>query len=252
MTTPQPMNVYDSQTDEYHHAFQTFLDHTDQKLKARQWLNRFVSTLPSRRVFIDVGAGNGLVTSWFIDAFDRTIALEPNESLRAALEKNYPQIESFPENILDATVKDQGDFVLCSHVLYYIDTAEWIPTLKRLVSLLSPNGVLVVVLQHHNTECMQMLQHFFAQSFNLTALARTFQNKQGDNYEVAIETVPAQVSTADFNAAYIIAEFMLNLLPIFKPPTRSDLEAYIRNCFSRPDGGFRFSCDQDFLLIRPR
>jgi hypothetical protein len=80
MSMSQRINVYDSQSKEYHHAFQVFLDHTDQKLKAQQWLNRLVQTLPLRRVFIDAGAGNGKVTAWFTDAFNQTIALEPNES----------------------------------------------------------------------------------------------------------------------------------------------------------------------------
>jgi hypothetical protein len=252
MNTSQTINVYGSHTSEYHHAFHTFLNHTDQKSKAHQWLNGFVENLPSKRVFIDVGAGNGLVTSWFIDSFTHTIAIEPNASLRAELEINCPLIEVFPEGIMDVAIADWGDFVLCSHVFYYIDEPEWMLTLEKLASFLSPDGVLVVVLQHHNTECMRMVRHFFGRSFDLFALARTFQLEQGDRYEVAIETVPAQISTTDFNSAYTIAEFMLNLLPVLKPPSREDLEDYVRNYFICADEGFRFSCDQDFLQIRPR
>jgi ubiquinone/menaquinone biosynthesis C-methylase UbiE len=252
MSMPQRINVFDSQTKEYHQAFQVFLDHTDQKLQAQQWLNQLVQTLPSRRVFIDAGAGNGKVTAWFTDAFDQTIALEPNESLRTELKQHCPQVEVFPEGILDAKIMSSGDFVLCSHVLYYIDSVEWMLYLERLASFLSPDGVLVVILQHHNSECMQMLQHFFDQSFDLTELAQTFQNENKDRYEVAIETVPAHVTTSDFDSAYAVAEFMLNLLPMPNPPTRNDLEAYVRSYFTYPAGGFRFSCDQDFLQIRPR
>jgi hypothetical protein len=108
------------------------------------------------------------------------------------------------------------------------------------------------------SECMQMLQHFFDRRFDLTALARTFQDEKGDRYEVTIETVPAHVTTLDFDSAYTIAEFMLNALlmlnalPMSNPPARSDLEEYVRRCFTCQAGGFRFSCDQDFLQIRPR
>lgn len=252
MNTPQRVSVYGSQTIEYHHAFQTFLNHTDQKSKAHQWLNGFVEKLPSRQVFIDVGAGNGLVTSWFTDSFTQTIAIEPNATLRAELKNNCPLIEVYSEGIMEAAIDDSGDFVLCSHVLYYIDGTEWMPTLDKLASILSPDGVLVVVLQHHNTECMQMVRHFIGQSFDLFALSQTFQNKQGDRYEVAIETVPAHINTTDFNSAYTIAEFMLNSLPMTHPPARKDLEDYLRSYFACPNDGFRFSCDQDFLQIRPR
>jgi hypothetical protein len=50
----------------------------------------------------------------------------------------------------------------------------------------------------------------------------------------------------------VVAEFMLNLLPIPKPPTRQALKEYIRGHFSVGKGGFRFSCHQDFLVVRPR
>ena len=74
--------VYNSQSREYHDAFQIFLDHTDQKLKAQTVLSDLVDRLPSRHIFIDAGAGNGKVTSWFTERFVRTIAIEPNASLR--------------------------------------------------------------------------------------------------------------------------------------------------------------------------
>ena len=59
----------------------------------------------------------------------------------------------------------------------------------------------------------------------------------------------AHVETRDFPSAYAIAEFMLNLLPIPDPPARHALEDYVRARFERPDGSFRFSCDQDFVQI---
>ena len=134
MARAETIVAFGSQSREYHDAFQVFLDHTDQKLKARKVLSDLIDRLPSRRVFIDVGAGNGQVTSWFAERFVRTIAIE----------------------------------------------------------------------------------------------------------------------TRDFSAAYAIAEFMLNLLPLPDPPQRRALEDYVRAHFARPDGSFRFSCDQDFIQIRKR
>lgn len=252
MAAPQRISVYDSQTSEYHRAFQVFLDHTDQKVKAQQWLNGVIETLPARGVFIDVGAGNGKVTSWFIDSFERTIATEPNDSLRAELKKHCPQIEVLAEKVLETKMTARGDFILCSHVFYYIDGSEWMATLDRIASWLSTEGVLALALQHHKTDCMEMVEHFFGRRFDLTSLARNFQSELGNRYEVAVETVPARIVASDFDSAYTIAEFMLNLLPMADPPARSDLEKYVRSRFSSSEGGFRFSCDQDFLRIRRR
>src|SRR5438876_4289563 len=92
--------VYDSQSHEYHRAFQVFLDHTDQKLKAQKWLTDLIDRLPSRRVFIDAGAGNGKVTAWFTERFGRTITIEPNASLRSELKRDCPAAEEVLERIL--------------------------------------------------------------------------------------------------------------------------------------------------------
>jgi hypothetical protein len=245
------VNVYDSQSAAYQRAFQVFLDHTDQKAKARDWLDHLVRGLPSRDLFVDAGAGNGKVTAWFTDQFQRTVAIEPNPYLCEELRHTCPTAEVLPETILAAQPPASGNLVLCSHVFYYIPGSEWMPHLERLASWLAPDGALVVVLQNHRTDCMRMVDHFFGQRFDLSELSRRFQATTGGDYNVEIETVPARVVTADLDAAYTVAEFMLNLLPIPHPPARSDLENYVQEQFADPAGGFRFSCNQDFLQVRP-
>jgi len=245
------IKIYDSQSSEYHQVFQFFLDHTDEKEKTIQWLKQVVEGLPSRQLFIDAGAGDGGMTAWLSDWFQHTIALEPNEVLRAKLKKNCPQIEVWPEMILQATLPArEASFVLCSHVFYYVHHEAWMANLERLVSWLASDGVLVVALQHHESDCLKMHQHFCGPEFNLTALAEGFQRNYADQYEVTIETIPINIVTQDLNSAYIIAEFMLNLLPITNLPTRHSVEAYIRKHFHTEKGRYSFSTDQTLLQIR--
>src|SRR5438093_12013524 len=227
MANERTIAVYDSLSREYHRAFQVFLDHTDQKLKAQKWLTDLIGRLPSRHVFIDAGAGNGKVTTWFTERFGRTIAIEPNASLRSELKRACPTTEVIAEKILDAKIGAAADLILCSHVFYYIDAAEWLPNLKRLASWLSSGGVLVLVVQNHDTDCMRMLEHFFGRRFLLASCARQFQKGCDESYQVRVDTVPAQVETADLASAYTIAEFMLNLLPVSDPPARGPLDAYV-------------------------
>lgn len=252
MNTNQRISTYDSSSSAYHRAFDVFLANTDQKAKAREWLSRLVDGLSSRQVFVDAGAGNGKVTAWFLGDFQRTIAIEPNPSLCDELRRSCPTAEVFPQKIMDAEPSALADLVLCSHILFYINTAEWMTNLEKLVSWLAPTGVLVVVVQNHHTDCMRMLKHFFGYGFDLPELASRFEALRGSQYRVDIETVPAQVATPDFDSAFIIAEFMLNLLPIQNPPSCQSLEEYVRKHLVSLEGGFRFSCDQDFLTIRPR
>jgi hypothetical protein len=105
---------------EYARAFGTFLTHTDQKVKTTGWLTDLVNGLASRRLFVDAGAGDGSMTAALAQSFDRTIALEPNSALRAELARRCPKAEIMEAPIGEAWITSPADFVLCSHVLYYI------------------------------------------------------------------------------------------------------------------------------------
>jgi 16S rRNA A1518/A1519 N6-dimethyltransferase RsmA/KsgA/DIM1 with predicted DNA glycosylase/AP lyase activity len=112
--------VYDSLGSDYERAFGVFLANTDQKEKAREWLNREVGRLAARRQIIDAGAGTGKVTAWFAPLFKRRLAIEPNPHLRQHLQSNCPGAEIMPGTILDCRVADFADFVLASHIFYMI------------------------------------------------------------------------------------------------------------------------------------
>jgi hypothetical protein len=252
VTQPEPIRVFDSQGEDYKRAFQVFLDHTDQKRNANRVLRRLVDDLPSHKVFIDAGAGNGSMTRAFAGAFDHTIAIEPNSYLLTQLQRAIPQADTIGTSILATNPKAQADFVLCSHTLYYIPAEEWLAHLERLVSWMSPTGTTVVVLQNRSTDCMTMLEHFFGHRFDLGGLADAFRARYGDRYEVTTTLDPAHVETSEPSAAYTVAEFMLNLLPIRQPPSRRDLEAYVATHFATSDGTHHLSVHQDFLQVRAR
>jgi SAM-dependent methyltransferase len=250
--TASCISVYNSLGAEYDRAFAVFLGHTDQKEIAHAWLENAVASLPTRRVFIDAGAGTGKLTAWMAEKFDRTIAIEPNPHLRVHLERICPTAQVIPAPILDCNFDAQADFVLVSHVFYYVPAAEWQATLDRLASFLSPSGRLVIVLQNPGTDCMRLVRHFHGRQFDLPGACLEFQTRHDGDFDTQIDTVSSHVETVDFGSAYTVSEFMLNLLPLKEPAVRTDLEAYVRRHFGTSDGGFRFSCSQDFLVIRRR
>ncbi len=110
----------------------------------------------------------------------------------------------------------------------------------------------MLILQNHETDCMRMLEAFHGSRFDLRALAEEFETKHGSDFLVERQLVPARITCPDLKTAYVIAEFMLNLLPIPNPPARSALEDYARKNFGVKGGKFQFSCDQDFVVIRRR
>lgn len=244
------VRVYDSLGSDYERAFAVFLAHTNQKDQARTWLDRLVEQLPARQAFLDAGAGNGKVTAWFAPRFSRTMAIEPNPHLRRELAECCPAATILPEPILDAAPPAQADFVLLSHVLYYIPAPQWVAHLDRLASFVAPGGALVVVLQNPHTDCLRMIRHFHRHEFDLRSLADTFAAGAGGRFTTSIETVESHIATGEFQSAYTVAEFMLNLLPFAEPIPRAALEDYVRQNFATPEGGYRFSCSQDFLVVR--
>jgi hypothetical protein len=249
MTRATRVQSFASNSPEYHQAFKAFLEHTDQKEKALNWLSEEIAKLRNRNVMIDAGAGNGKLTTWFIPRFQQIVAIEPNPSLEVALRESCPSIRVLPTTITAATPSVEADFILCSHVFYYIPQSEWEANLERLISWLAPGGVLAVALQNTETDCMRMLKHFMGQRFDLGELCRLAQSRSRAQLPVRIETVPAYIQTDDVNTAGTIAEFILNLLPMPNPPTWEALEQYVNDHFRQPEGGYRFSCHQDFLRV---
>lgn len=250
MTDQEHIRIFDSQGEAYKQAFQIFLNHTDQKRNAKRWLQQVVDDLPVRQVFIDAGAGNGEVTRAFTGAFDRTIAIEPNTYLLNQLRQAVPTAETIGEAILSAQPSVLGDLVLCSHTFYYIPADEWLAHLERLVSWMSPTGVTIIVLQHRESGCMKMVQHFLDRRFELRRTADQFRTKHNNRYEVITTLDPAHVDTPDLSTTYAVAEFMLNLLSIDQAPSRTDVKAYIQAHFAIPNRGYRIPVHQDFPQIR--
>jgi trans-aconitate methyltransferase len=249
MMRPTRVQSFASDSPEYHQAFKAFLVHTDQKEKALGWLSDEVAKLRNRNVMIDAGAGNGKLTTWFIPRFQQIVAIEPNPSLEAALRESCPTIRVLPTTITAAIPSVEADFVLCSHVFYYIPRSEWEANVERIISWLAPGGVLAIALQNPETDCMHMLKHFTGERFDLGELCRLAQSRSRDQFAVRIETVPAYIQTDDLATACTIAEFMLNLLPLPNPPTWDVLERYVIENYRQTEGGYRFSCHQDFLRV---
>jgi SAM-dependent methyltransferase len=248
MTRQPHVRRFESNTPEYDRAFQTFLAHTDQKEKAFAWLTREVEALRDRAVMIDAGAGNGELTARLEPYFGRVTAIEPNPSLEAQLRLVCPDVEVIATTIATASPPEPGNFVLCSHVLYHVPEEEWESTLKHLMGWLAPGGVLAIALQNPRTDCMRMVAHFAGAALDLSKLRPTFANGF-EGLEARLETVPAQIQTADLNTACKIAEFILNVRPMTSLLSWNDLEQYVEDHFKQADGGFRFSCDQDFLRV---
>jgi SAM-dependent methyltransferase len=247
------VTAFSSDSPAYQTAFQAFLDHTDQKRNAFAWLSSEIERLPRRDTFIDAGAGNGQLTARLVPYFDQVIAVEPNPSLVRELRTLCPTAEVLDQTIDQAMPRAKADFILCSHILYYIPLESWVPNTLRLAEWLNPGGVLAIAIQNPETDCMKMVRHFVNTRLDdLSQLEADFRAQRPDEFDVHLETVPAHIRCDDLETACTAAEFILNIQPIKEPPLWQDLEGYVADRFRLASGGYQFSCHQDFLRIQRR
>ncbi|MEV4391328.1 methyltransferase domain-containing protein [Nonomuraea sp. NPDC049607] len=246
---PPIVHLLDPMSAAYDAAFATFLAHTDQKIRAREELGRVVDRLPHRRTLIDAGAGTGETTAWLAPSFERTIAIEPNEHLRAELVRRCPEATVLGQGVAVADPGESADLVLCAHVLYYIPQESWLHQLQRLASWTAEGGFTVVVMQNPDSDCMRLLRRFTGHRYDLDALGRAFAATAGAEWEIGISTDPASVTMPDLETALAVAQFMLNVVPLAQPPVVDEVAAYLQEHFRTPDG-YRLSCDQDFLELQ--
>jgi len=148
-------------------------------------------------------------------------------------------------------VPASANFILCSHVFYFIEPENWLETLETLASWLAEDGLLVVILARPEGTCMSICEHFYNRRLDLSLLAKDMQQKRGDDFEMTLETLPVEITTPEINAAYKIAEFLLNPPPFeYSLPSRQAIEDYIKKHCMTAQGEYRFSCDQYLLQLR--
>jgi hypothetical protein len=96
---------------------------------------------------------------------------------------------------------------------------------------------------------MRMLEQFSGRRFNLSLLGDLLRAKPGSRYTMEIIRNDAHVETHDFTSTFIIAEFMLNLVPLPVPPSEAAIDSYIRSHFTPIEDRYSFSCHEDILQI---
>jgi Methyltransferase domain len=245
----EPLEPYAHDQPEYARAFGTFLTRTDQKTKTIGWLTNLVDGLQSHGLFVDAGAGDGSTTAALAKLFDRTIAIEPNSALRAELARRCPEAEIVEAPIGGARITSPADFVLCSHVLYYIPQNDWTETLERMTLWLGAYGSMVVLLANSNADAIALSREFFGKNFDLSPAVQEFKARH-DDFEILTHTLNCEVVVEDLESACTLTRFFLSDYPDWgKTITRRRIEEYVRSHFTHPRG-YRLSCDQDAVLLQ--
>jgi SAM-dependent methyltransferase len=211
---------------------------TDEKAVTHEYLKALVEQLPRRTLFLDVGAGDGVTTRHVGQYIERTIAIEPSVPMRQALRRSCPGAVVLDEPIDEVKLDARADLVLRSHVFYYAPDSAWLGTARRILNWVAPGGVLVLMLQNPENDCMRMVGHFTGVRFDLSDLASILEQNgyRSTNLADAID----------------VAELMINL-PALRSrhrPSRQELVGYVVRNFSDPEGAIYIAHTHDILTVR--
>jgi len=137
---------------EFRNAFGSLVRATDEYTKLIPVMREeVVPTLSKTDALLDVGAGPGLITEPLSAYFGEVTIIEPDllYCLQAA-EKILDRgklVTAFNGSWEDAPLgKRTFDLVVCSHVLYFVEPANWNRFINKMVSHLRPGGQLAVIL----------------------------------------------------------------------------------------------------------
>ncbi|MEU6972284.1 class I SAM-dependent methyltransferase [Kitasatospora aureofaciens] len=247
-----PVRVLETSGTDYRRAFDLFLAGTDEKPRTHARLSEIATSLPHRRVLLDLGAGDGRTTAHLARHFERTIAVEPSAAMREKLAAACPDALVIPQPLDRAAPPEPADLVHLSHVLYYVPQPDWLPTVARALGWTAPGGAMLIVLQNPDSPCMRMAAHFTGVRYDLRPLLDRLR-AQHPAHDYALETLALHYRTPHLAEAVDVAEFMVNvadLATLDARPTRAALTAYVQRHFARPDGGYAIGHTQDMLIVR--
>lgn len=135
------------QSDRHFQLFRdVYLACSDEKQKLKIFLEDY---LQNKKIhsFLDVGAGSGEITAVVAKKAKEVTCVEMLEDLCAAIKQKIPHAKVFNGSIDEALFSESTfDFILCSHVLYYIPLNRWNEILTKIFSWAKPKGQVMIIL----------------------------------------------------------------------------------------------------------
>lgn len=123
-----------------------YLACSDEKKKLQIFFEEYLQNKKFNS-FLDVGAGSGEITAVVAKKAEEVTAVEMLEDLSRAIQQKIPHAKVFNGSIDEAPFSESTfDFVLCSHVLYYIPLNRWNEILAKIFSWAKPKGQVMIIL----------------------------------------------------------------------------------------------------------
>ena len=125
--------------------FKRYNDHHPGKQVTGESLAELLSNRKKGNLALDIGAGDGIVTSYLAKYFNRVDAIERNEELTRSLELRAGNINVINDDFLDCELNDKYDFVLMSYVLDSYNKEKTGEIMRKISTIIAQDGIIVAV-----------------------------------------------------------------------------------------------------------
>ncbi len=232
---------------EYLRQLHLFVRSSTEKGSELVKLGESIAALPRRRSFLDIGAGGGDLTIPVSQSFEETTIVEPNEKQAHFFRRRCSHFQIYNEywERVDLAEK-RFDFILCSHVLYYIPEGRWGKTIEKMHAHLAPGGRIALVLQSPIGEVAKFFNQFTRYDVNILELWGDLIRKYGDE-AIEVRYFLNEIWTDALDDMVAIALFLL-IDRRFKE-REEEIRRYMESHHKVADG-YRMVQDEILLLVK--
>jgi len=206
-----------------------------------------IAGLTHRRCFLDIGAGGGDLTIPASQSFDETTVVEPNKKQSTFLRHRCPHFTVYNDlwRNIDLGSK-RYDFILCSHVLYYIEEGHWLSTIEKMHTHLEAEGRIAIVLQSPIGEVANFFNQFTNYDVNTLELWHDLTQRYGDD-AIEVRYFMNEIWTENLEDMVTIGLFLL-IDPKFKE-SKEQIKQYFEFKHKGTEG-YRLMQDVILLIVK--
>ncbi|NPU85500.1 MAG: class I SAM-dependent methyltransferase [Syntrophaceae bacterium] len=252
-TDAPPKNIYRDpsiemeEDGEYLRQLSLFVQSCTEKGIELVKIGELIADLNQRRSFLDIGAGGGDLTIPVSSSFESTTVVEPNELQAHRLRRRCPTFRVINDRWDNVDLgAERFEFILCSHVLYYVPEGTWLATIEKMHDHLEPGGRIAIVIQSPIGEVAEFFSRFAQYDVNILGLWGELIRKYGDE-SVEVRYFINEIFTENLEDMVSIGLFLL----IDRNYRRheDEIRKYFEARHKTPEG-YRLRQDDILLVIR--
>jgi SAM-dependent methyltransferase len=245
--TPPNSSIEMEEEAEYKRQLALFVRCSTEKGIELVKVGEIIAGLPRRRCFLDIGAGGGDLTIPISQSFTETTVVEPNEKQVSYFRRRCPHFKVYNDLWEEVDLGSKRyDFILCSHVLYYIEEGQWLTTVEKMYAHLEDGGRIAIVLQSPIGEVADFFNQFTRYDVNILELWRDLIRRYGGD-AIEVRYYLNEIYTETLEDMVTIGLFLLidRRFKQYENEMRQYFEAH-----HKVAGGYRIMQDGIILVVK--